>query len=181
MSLSEIVGNVTKLRELRGDIKRATADLEKLTVEEDRLSTIVIPELLEAEGLGGLSLDDGSELEVSQTIRASIPTLAGIRRERDGERARSMMNRREAALQWLIAAGHESLLKTEVDVAFSRGEADRASELLQALSEQGFEAELVENVNAQTLSALVREQLEAGVDVPTEALSVIVQKKTVIK
>lgn len=181
MSLTLIMEKVGELDAIRGRIEQAQTDLAGLVDQEAALSERVIPELLEAEGLEGLALEGGRSLSVSQTIRASVPTLAGIRRERDAERARSMSARREAAIAWLVAAGHDSLLKTEVDVAFGRGEASRASELIQALTEQGFEAELVENINPQTLSALVREQLEAGAEVPTEALAVVVQKKTVIK
>lgn len=181
MSLTVIMENVTQLLEVQDKLIEARQAVEELEREEDRLSTFIIPELLEAEGLEGLALEGGRSLSVSQTIRASIPTLAGIRRERDAGRAHSMMARREEALKWLVSAGHDSLLKTEVDVAFGRGEAEEANKLLQALTVQGFEAELVENVKPQTLSALVREQLEAGADVPTEALSVSVQKKTVIK
>jgi hypothetical protein len=181
LSLQVIMEKVHELLAVQAELEVARARVRGLEADEARLSEREVPELLEAEGLAGLHLDDGRELTTTSTVRASIPSPSGISRERDPLRREAMLARREEAIKWLVDNGHDGLLKTELSLGFGRGELDRAEEIARALHDQGFDAELTETVNANTLSAFVREQLEAGAALPLEALGVALQRSVKIK
>lgn len=181
MSIKAIMEKVHELNGVRDRLVEAQLEVQKLQDREGALSERVIPELLAEEGLDGLSLDDGRKLSIKSDVRASIPSLSGAMREKDPARREAMLARREEALRFLVDSGNGGLIKSELSVGFGQGELARAEELSAALEAQGFAPSLAETVNAQSLSAFVREQLEQGSDLPLEALSVSVLKRTVIK
>jgi hypothetical protein len=55
---------------------------------------------------------------------------------------------------------------------FGMGKEKRAGDLLTFLLKKGYEAESKEYVHSQTLSAFVREQIEAGRKIPMDLLGV---------
>ena len=92
------------------------------------------------------------------------------------------VQRAEEALRWLTVHGQGGLIKGEVSVTFGRG--DRRVEALVALFKQkrfaGLEYDRRETVHASTLSAWVRQQVDAGKTVPTDLLGVYRVIKAVI-
>lgn len=182
MSLTVIMEKTRRLLDLEAMIADAQSVLAELERERALLSEVQIPELMVEEGLDYLGLDDGRRLSVKPVIRASIPTLAGIAKERDAAKREDMQARRDAALAWIRAHGHEGLLRVTVEAAFGPGEeaaARACADSLAVTASRGVTYD--ETVHASTLAAFVRERLEAGDALPLEAFSVVQQRRTEIK
>ena len=67
------------------------------------------------------------------------------------------------------------------DHSFGRNEEEKASGLLSHLNEKGYQSTQREWVEPSTLRAFVREQYEAGKELPMDLLGAFVGHKTTIK
>lgn len=148
------------------ELARAQLRAEQVVQEaEDRLAEaksqlaaiaeVQVPDIMESLGMREFRTNEGLTIQLKDIIRASIPK----------ERA-------PQACAWLVANGHEALIKRSISVAFGRGENERAEQLAKELHDRGLEAEDRSTVNPSTLSAFVREKLEGGADLPMELLGV---------
>lgn len=131
------------------------ADLEQQLKDAkarfNRLKMDVIPEMCMEVGLMALTLNNGTSIEVTANVDASI-TQAN----------------RVAAHQWLRDNGNEGLIKTEIHCPFDREESAEARELYADLSERFPNSFIEERVHPSTLKAFVREQLAAGAEIPMD-------------
>lgn len=150
--------------DLEDELARLEAQAAELKREYEKLRTQLLPAALAEYGLTEIRMADGARVTVDAIIRASIP------KARQGE-----------AFAWLEGAGHGDLIKHVVSASFGRGEDDDARHALDALAALGVEPEDRRSVHAQTLSAFVREQTEAGVALPDELLGVFRGELTKIK
>ena len=155
--------------ELRNQEKNI-ADLEEVLKKAKQVARELaerqLPEAMLELGLSELKLADGSKVTIKDVVQASIPKGNIL-----------------AALNYLSAPeiGAESLIKSEVSVAFSKGEKERAQQLTESLQAQGLNPLFEMSVHPQTLSAWVRERLANGAPVDLELLGVYTGKKAVIK
>lgn len=74
--------------------------------------------------------------------------------------------RREAAFAWLQDHGHGAIVKTQITVTLDVGELEEAQKLQQELAARGLEVDLGKNVNHQTLTAWLKEQVEKTGEIP---------------
>lgn len=128
---------------------------EKLAAAKNTLRDISdrqLPNLMDEAQLTEFTTRDGIKVSVKEVIRASLPK---------GKEA--------VAFAWLAAHEHDDLIKREFKVPFDREAEEAASQLRTYLEEAGFSFESKQTIHPQTLAAFVREQLEAGVDIPLEA------------
>ena len=165
VELAEITKLARRQLTLAKRVERAEA---KLTAAKQELAAVeekALPEAMLAVGLTDFTMKNKARVKISDVIRAAIP------------RARA-----EEALRWLTVHGQGGLIKGEVSVTFGR--ADRRVEALVALFKQkrfaGLEYDRRETVHAGTLSAWVRQQVDAGKTVPTDLLGVYRVIKAVI-
>lgn len=145
------------------------AEINKLeeTVKEKKrkllnISMKEMPDLFDEAGADSIGLPDmGLDLKLKPYYHASI-------KEEDPNR--------QAAYDWLIANGHGELIKTVVSVQFSKDELEQAYWFLEVvnffLKLQGLErvGSIKMGVLWQTLTAFVKEQVEAQVPLPLELL-----------
>lgn len=94
--------------------------------------------------------------------------------------------RREAGFSWLEEAGHGDVIAVNVSVAFRRGEIEQARELQELIRTQfaganSHEVSLSMGVPWGTLTALVKELIESGEEVPLEKLGATVGRIAKIK
>jgi hypothetical protein len=75
---------------------------------------------------------------------------------------------KNAAYQWLIDQGSESLLRTEVSLSFRRGEIEPLKKAVNALKEAvpSHEPEIERGIHPQTLAKFCRDKIAEGVDLP---------------
>jgi len=122
------------------------AQLKRIDEDLKRISEFDLPNAMAEAGMKTFELLDGSKIGVKRVY------AAGIRVE----------NRPEA-FAWMRERGHDSLIKTEVQVPLGKGAHDIAEQILEALREKfpDYSGKLDESVHWQTLRAFVKEQIEA--------------------
>ena len=133
--------------------QQVAATEERLKDEKRELRTITeerLPEAMEALGFEKLVLTDGAQVEVKQTISATI----------------NKDDRPEAHL-WLDDNGYGDIKKYIVTIVFGRGD-DGLLEQIQALCAQlGIPFKEETKVESATLRGWAREMVEAGLSIPS--------------
>lgn len=120
-----------------------------------RLSDREIPTKLQQLGLKKLDLDNGVTVTLKDFVNPSI----------DKDRA-------DVAFAWLTEQGLGDLIKNTVSVSFGRGEDGEAEEFRRELAEDGYDPEQKKSVHPGSLAASIREHLEKGGVVDTDAIKV---------
>ena len=150
------------------DTDKEISDIEdQLKKKKDykkHLSENVLPNLFAEVGLSELKLADGRHLKVSNYYGASIKEA-----------------KKEAAFKWFRNNGFGDLIKNQVSCSFGRDEDEKARGLINTLSEKGYASSQREWVEPSTLRAFIREQHEAGKQLPMDLLGAYVGQKTTIK
>lgn len=149
----DLMKQLVALANLANKTEEEIEQLEEKTKEKNKLlRTIVeedIPNLMQELTIKSFKLEDGSTISVGMEVHASIPAAS-----------------KEAAFNWLEQNQFGSLIKTDVTVTFGREQLEKAVQLAEQLREAGLEPELDRGVHASTLKAFIKEQLEAGKEVP---------------
>ena len=154
---------VTKLQRLEDDVVLKEEELKELKRKVDLLSGEVIPTMMQEMNISTLKLADGSSVEVKPVYGASIPVA-----------------KKEGAYTWLRENGLGDIIKNEVTVAFGRNEDNKAIAYATLAQGQGFEPIQKLKVEPMTLKALVRERVEAGLDMPSDLFNLFTSNRTKI-
>ena len=165
VEVNTIAAECVKLKKKEDEISDLEEQLKKKKEEADYISSSVIPELLNEQGLSEIKLSDGSKVSVKKEFRATVP--------KDDIK-------REAALQWLRDQNLGDIIKNNVSVTFGKGEDDKAKQLLDLAAENGYEPQQKSDVAWNTLTALYQERVQAGLDMPSESFSLWIKDKTKI-
>tara|TARA_Y100001963_G_scaffold148369_1_gene226172 strand:- start:93 stop:644 length:552 start_codon:yes stop_codon:yes gene_type:complete len=163
-NMGKIGAVATDIAETENEIANLKEQLKKKEDYRTKLSEEVLPSLFSEVGLSELKLSDGRKIKVSEYYRAAIK-----------------VENREAAYAWLRNNGFGDLVKNQVTCSFGRNEDEKASSLISDLSEKGLEPAQREWVESSTLRAFVREQYEAGREIPMDLLGAYIGHKTTIK
>lgn len=147
----------TLIETLEADIKDAK---EKLRDVAER----ALPEAMASVGMEKFRLNNGYEVSVKDGVAASM-------------RAERTLD----AVTWLEGGGFGDVVKDEIRVALGRGELKTAQEFMSLAERLGVGATERLAVHPQTLNALVREQMEKGVEFPPELFSVYTWRKSSVK
>jgi hypothetical protein len=156
-----------KVADLKDQLKKAEAELS------DRVEKR-IPELMRVCGLDMIKTPDGLYVELDKKLWANIPAPSTIAKERDPEKRSALIQRREAAIKWLEDNEHADLIKREFVVQFQKGDEAWAKKFRADLEKRKKPLHFVEgeDINSNSLSALVRQMREAKLDFPEETLGV---------
>ena len=163
-NMGKIGAVATDIAETENEIANLKEQLKKKEDYRTKLSEEVLPSLFSEVGLSELKLSDGRKIKVSEYYRAAIK-----------------VENREAAYAWMRNNGFGDLVKNQVTCSFGRNEDEKASSLISDLNEKGLEPAQREWVEPSTLRAFVREQYEAGRELPMDLLGVYIGHKTTIK
>ena len=165
VDVTNLADECQKLKDLEDMIKSAEKHIQDLKAQADDVGSRIIPELLAEQGLTSLKLADGSAVSVKKEFRCTLP------KDED---------RRAAAYKWLRDNKLEDIIKNNVFVTFGRGEDDKAKQLLDLAAENGFEPQQKSDVPWNTLTALFKERVESGLDMPSDVFSTWIKDKTKI-
>ena len=165
VEVTTVAQECVKLKAKEDEIAALEEQLKNKKAEADDISSRVIPELLAEQGLSEIKLADGSKVSVKKEYRCTIP--------KDEVR-------REQCYKWLRDQKLEDIIKNNVFVTFGKGEDDKAKQLLDLAVANGFEPQQKSDVSWQTLTALFRERIESGLDMPSDVFSTWVKDKTKI-
>lgn len=139
--------------------------LKKAQEKLRQIQEVDLPNAMAQAGVTEIRLPDGRRITIKEDIYASIPK-----------------DRYIEAMTWLQDNGFGDVIKNEVKVTFGRGEESGAQELIADLTAHGwnnYESKVA--VHPQTLKALLREQLAAGVNIPLDVFGAGPVTKAIIK
>ena len=165
IEVTDIAEQCVLLKKKEDEVAALEEKLKAKKEERDDISSRVIPELLAEQGLQEIKLADGSKVSVKKEFRATLPKDE---------------IRREAAYQWLRDQNLGDIIKNNVTVSFGKGEDNKAKQLLDLAQENGFEPQQKSDVAWMTLTALFRERIESGLDMPSDIFSTWIKDKTKI-
>ena len=165
VEVTDIAQQCIKLKEKEDEIAELEDKLKAKKAEADDISSRVIPELLQEQGLQEIKLSDGSKVSVKKEFRATLP--------KDDIR-------RESAYQWLRDQGLGDIIKNNVTVSFGKGEDNKANQLVDLAVANGFTPQQKSDVAWNTLTALYEERVKAGLDMPSDVFSLWIKDKTKI-
>jgi hypothetical protein len=135
---------VRKLRAVDSDIDKAEQALKGLKQERQKLTTELIPGVMDEMGVDRLDVD-------GVTVTRKLIVSASISDEN-----------REQAFGWLRDNGLDDIIKNDVVVSFGRGEDNAAKNAVGILREQGFDPDVKTHIHPMTLKAFVKERVEDG-------------------
>jgi len=163
-NMGKIGAVATDIAETENEIANLKEQLKKKEDYRTKLSEEVLPSLFSEVGLSELKLSDGRKIKVSEYYRAAIK-----------------VENREAAYAWMRNNGFGDLVKNQVTCSFGRNEDEKAKSLIDTLNDRGYQSMQREWVEPSTLRAFIREQHEAGKELPMDLLGAFVGQKTTIK
>jgi len=162
------ISTVSNLCKQQIALEKRIADLElelkDAKREHRKVAEDLLPAALQEYGVTELKMEDGSEISVAPYYSASIAK-----------------DRQDEAFQWLIEAGHGSLIKNHVTAAFGRGEDNSAKDLLAELEQRGMQTQTKTWVEPMTLKSFVKEQVEKGENLPYDLLGIYVGQRAKIR
>lgn len=161
-AIENIVKLGTEMQDVQQRIKEITELLSRTKEYEWTLRTVTIPDALSELGMEGFILPDGTELRLEDVAEGTLPIKDQAKRAE--------------ALQEVIRLGAESIIKTEVRVAFARSQHNEALDLVGRLRDEGLEAELKSDIHPSSYVAWVKEMLRNGDQFDPDKLSVRVGK-----
>ena len=165
VEMTDIAQQCVLLKKKEDEVAELEDKLKAKKAEADDISSRVIPELLQEQGLQEIKLADGSKVSVKKEFRATLP--------KDDLR-------REAAYQWLRDQGLGDIIKNNVSVSFGKGEDNKANQLVDLAVANGFTPQQKSDVAWNTLTALYEERVKAGLDMPSDVFSLWIKDKTKI-
>ena len=165
VEVTTVADQCVKLKQKEDEIAAIEEQLKNKKAEADDISSRVIPELLAEQGLSEIKLADGSKVSVKKEFRCTLPKDEA---------------KREQAYEWLRNEKLGDIIKNNVFVTFGKGEDDKAEQLLNLAAENGFQPQQKSDVAWMTLTALFRERIESGLDMPSDVFSTWIKDKTKI-
>lgn len=161
LALADAAGGVTKADNVQtkaiGDLavrqlqlqtrlKEYEAITKTLNEELKKISEYDLPNAMSEAGMSEFKLLDGSKIAIKRVYAASVKVAD-----------------RGDAFAWMRERGHDSLIKTEVNVPLGKGAHEAAEEIMAELRKRfpDYQPQLEESVHWQTLRAFVKEQVEA--------------------
>ena len=166
---TEQLNEVSKLAQqqvkLEAELKKKEDELKKVKQNLYNIQEKALPDLMQSIGLEDFTLSNGSHISVKETLYASI----------------SKQNK-PGAIKWLSENDLESLVSCVVSVPFDKGDGDGVQELLDVLTECGYENIISdEKVNTSSVKSAIKELLEDGEEVPLELFGAYYARKAVVK
>lgn len=116
-----------------------------------RINENLLPDAMTEIGMDQFRLTDGTEIDVKETIRASISE-----------------KNRPGAYQWLHENGHDAIIRKSITIAFSPGEEHLHEMVQRFLDQHDIEFDGRSAINHNTLRAWVTNQLREGNTVPDD-------------
>lgn len=163
LNLEEVVALSKQQVVLEAAIEHQEEVMSRLQEQLRRVREEDLPNAMEELGLKKITLESGETVEIKPDFVVGIPEA----------------NKTEA-FNWLESKGFGGLIKTEVKVAFGKGELEKAEKLLVALGKKKLNVGLTRNVHWQTLKAFVVEQTKAAKAIPLELFGAHPTTKAVI-
>jgi nitrogen regulatory protein PII-like uncharacterized protein len=162
--LREITSLGESLKFLDGKITKLEEELEQVKKKRQEIAEFRLPELMMAAGMESFTLEDGTGMDLDTFYNAKIPD-----------------DKSEVAFRWLEDNGEDAIIKSQVQLAFGKGESEKERELVDILKGAGYMFTRKRGVHPQTLKAFVRDAIESGKSLPLDAFGVFIGKRVKVR
>lgn len=153
-ALPGIVADANRLLELQEELKKLEEKVKSVKEQIQKLTWELIPDKLKDAGVQSIKLPSGWTVDVKFKVMGSLP------------KGTKDPQRRVLAIDALRSLGGDEIIKNTLTVVLDRGFDNLAADVIATLEAQfGLHPELQEDVNAMTLQAWARRQLEEVEDV----------------
>lgn len=159
--LAEVSSLVSAILDVEGEVESLELALKERKEKLAQLKERELPDLMNQIGLSSFKTADGKKVSVKKDYKNTIIN-------------------EEEAFRWLEETGNSSIIKTELKLNFGKGERELCQEAEKLLSDNNLSFNKKEGVNAMTLNAFTREQLEHGIQFP-DCFSIYTVNKVTIK
>lgn len=157
MSLANLARQQIQIEQTIEEMELA---LSKKKEELKAVSEFKIPELFSALGIDQFKLNNGLKVKVSPYYSGKAET--------------------NEAFDWLEDHGHDDIIKGEYTIMYRRNDKAKLSTFQTLANQMGFTVKDKLAVHHMTMSSFVKEQLEAGVNLPRDLFNVFTGFKTKI-
>tara|TARA_R100000664_G_scaffold22123_2_gene31542 strand:+ start:533 stop:1138 length:606 start_codon:yes stop_codon:yes gene_type:complete len=156
-------GLVRQLRVVEQEVEEAETLLKNLKAEKQKLSTQMIPDLMDEMGVERVDVD-GLTVTKKQIVAASIP-----------------VDKRELAFDWLRDRGLDDIIKNDVVCTFGRGQDNLAKDAFWMLKDKGLEPSTKTHIHPMTLKAFVKDRVEQGQEIDLDLFGAFLTNAVEIK
>lgn len=145
----------------RLELQAAEAEMQRKKAVVDDLEQKLLPDLMEEAGSRSWTGTDGLCITINDKVRTNTknPELH----------------------EWLRKTGNGGLIKSVVEVPFTKGKDEDALGLVKELAGREIRATYEQDVAWQSLQTLVRDMLKRGEDVPLAKLNIHLMPEATIK
>lgn len=159
--LAELSALATKLAEAETVVVTKERELAAAQEVVREMSEKTIPEAMDALEMSTFTTRGGLSISIKEAIRASIKDEV-----------------KDRAIIWLDDHGYGALVKRKFTVAFGRDEEKWADKFARDLAQRKRQLKVDQDksVHPKTLASFVKEQLEAGAEVPLDLFGVFRQR-----
>lgn len=181
--LKQIADLVTKMRRHEEEAERLLAESKKASANARAIAEEFLPDLMNEIGVTEFKTGDGKTISIKPIIRASLPSVAAANRSRDPERREELLGRFKEGVAYLRNVGAGSIVRSRLIADLGQDGADASIVDLakKELNDLGIAAEVIPEVNSQSLTAWVRERYEHGEKVDESLFSVYTGQKAIIR
>ncbi len=162
-STKNLSGLVRQLRVVEQEVEEAETLLKNLKSERQKLSTQMIPDLMDEMGVERVDVD-GLTVTKKQIVAASIP-----------------VDKRELAFDWLRERGLDDIIKNDVVCSFGRGQDNLAKDAFWTLKDKVLEPSTKTHIHPMTLKAFVKDRVEQGQDIDLDLFGAFLTNAVEIK
>ena len=177
---SNSLGAVSDLAQTMFDTEREIEDLEKLLKEKKqnltKLAEQDLPDLMQELNMKDFTLNNGAKVEIQDIASGSIPSATAIMRAKPEDRPELEL-RQQQCFDWLRSNNAGDLIKSNVEVQFSKGEDEACNEFTKELRERNLFYRRAVGVHHGRLNSFIKEQLADGKDVPHDLFKIYVGRK----
>jgi hypothetical protein len=156
--------------------------LKSCKKRREQITNEIIPRMMRDNGLTEIVTPNGVKVSINKSLFASIPAYTTINKEKDSDRRKELIQRREAAIKWLEDNGHESIIKRSFEIQFGKNEKAKAEAFKADVLKRGDGLHFSEglDVHHMTLSSLVRELHKESTVFPWDVLGVAEKEVAVV-
>ena len=170
--LSSLAADLLKNDKAIEDLESALATLKQ---QQRQISEVDIPNKMKEMGMLEFVTTEGVKLKVKSFYTGYIPTLKASMKKPE------LADRRQRCLDYLSNNGHESLIKNELSIIFSKGQDNEAKDLKADLENKGHPVTLEPSVNAASLKAHINVLKKDNKEFDDELFNVFLKTETKIE
>lgn len=164
---TEQLANISAAAKRQMALEDEIAEIEKNLKEKQKaLNAVVLkdlPDAMQAAGVKGYTLLDGSKIEIKGDYTASITAAL-----------------KPGACAWLREHEFGDLVSESVTLEFGKGKEADAKNFAEFLRKKGYQPVCETTVNTASVKALIREQVAEGKPIPLDVFGAFEWKKSVI-